>query len=108
MTHEVCIYKLHSKEGETSFGVPGQREYYYNDVPDLDNVSCYVQRSGSPFIETGQPFDEIIETIKIFFPKEIEIKEKDKIVFNGAEFYLNISFEYRTHLEVEAWRVRKQ
>lgn len=108
MNHAIDIYELKKKEGEQSYGVPQPEEYYYEDEPDRVNVKCRIQRSGKPSIEQGQPFHEIYETYKVFLPKGTIVKEKDKIVFNGVEFYLNIPFSFRTHVEVEAWRVRKQ
>ena len=108
MNHSVDIYRLKSKQGEPDYGVPSPIEYYYSDEPDLVDVKCHVKRQGTPTIEPGQPFHEVLETYKLYFPKGFEIKEKDKIVFQGVEFYSNIPFSFRTHVEVEAWRVRKQ
>lgn len=108
MDHSVDIYKQKKRKGKESYGVPQPDEYYYSNTPDMENVMCRVRRSTSPTIEQGQPFQEVIENYKIYFPIGTEIKENDKVVFNGVEFFLNIPFSFRTHVEVNAWRVRKQ
>lgn len=101
---QVDIYKLKSKQGEGSYGVPGPIEYYYSDTPDHPNVQCSVQRRGGVNIFQGDPFQEIIENFKLYLPNSIELEKDYKVIFKGEEFYTAIPFNYRTHQEVELRR----
>lgn len=104
MTHTVDVYHLHKKQGETSFGVPEQDVYFYNDQPEYSELMCSVQRRFDPSVQPREPFVEITEDLKIYFPLGTELKENDKVVFQGNEYLLGVPFTFRTHIEILAWR----
>lgn len=105
MNDRVEIFRLKKKPGEDNYGVPSQDEYYYSDVPDLVDVKCSIQKTGRQTLTTQEgPFETVIEYYSMYLPKDVEIFEKDKVIFKGAVLFAGIPFSYRTHTEVELRR----
>lgn len=109
MRDKVDIYKLKKREGKTSYGVPSQDEYYYEDTPDYKDVKCSFQKSGYRLsIVQKEPFQEITETYNLYLPVDTDIDENDKVVFKNREYYAGIPFSYRNYIKVELERDDKR
>lgn len=106
LTDKCNIYRLQTKQSEGGYGVPTQdTEYYYNDVPDAENVKCYFAKA-DPFVLYNQPGIKVEETVLIHFLPSASIKLGDIVEKGGIRYLLQIPKDFRGH-HVEVKAVRK-
>lgn len=90
LTHRCDIYhlKIRDKSSGGKFGVPVegiQEEYYYDDLPDFENVKCYFTEKSQSVVQLD-PNANIIQVFNVHFPVTTDIKVSSKIVWEGTTF----------------------
>jgi hypothetical protein len=108
MLTDVCdIYHLKAENisSEPTFGVPVadmQQEYDYQDEPDLSEVPAYfVEKSQS--IAQGEPQRQLIQSYKVYFLPNTDVRTNDRVVYDGSAFRLQKPRWIRNHhIEVTA------
>ncbi|MFP7170775.1 DUF3599 family protein [Terribacillus sp. 7520-G] len=110
MLTDVCdIYHLKAEDSSTkpTFGVSVenmQQQYDYPDEPDLSKVPAYfVEKSQS--IAQGEPQRQLIQTYKVFFLPDTDVRTNDRVIFEEDAFRLQKPRRIRNHhIEVAAVR----
>lgn len=87
LDHKCAIYHLKDKkDGKTlGFGIE-DTDFYYDKIPDLDNIPCHfnVKNSGIGSMEQTEDANEYIMVGKLQLPLGTEVYVNDKIVDLGT------------------------
>jgi|SRR5690625_268782 len=86
LTDRCDIYHLKERNvGDGgNFGVPSedvQKEYYYDDVPDCENVKSYFTESNQTIVQ-GEPNAVISQRYHVHFPISADIRTNSKVVWD--------------------------
>lgn len=108
MLKDVCdIYhlKAENSSSQPTFGVPVadmQQQYDYPKEPDLSKVPAYfVEKSQS--IAQGEPQRQLIQSYKVYFLPDADVRTNDRVVYEGSAFRLQKPRRIRNHhIEVTA------
>lgn len=79
------IYHLKEKESSGWGGIPVEdmeREYYYDDNPDVSDVKSYFTESNQN-ITQGEPNAVITQTYRVHFLISEDIRLNSKVVWDG-------------------------
>ena len=85
LTHRCDIYHLKSRETGGSFGVPGEKEFYYDDTPDISDVRCYFTERNQSIVQLD-PNNMIIKSYSVHFMNGSDIRVNSKVVWDGVSF----------------------
>jgi len=84
LTHECDVYHLKTRPvGGGGFGIPSedrQKEYYYDDVPDVVGQKCYLTEK-SQAITQAEPNNTIVQTFNAHFPVSADIRINSKVIW---------------------------
>jgi hypothetical protein len=102
LTDRCDIYHLTELQEGASYGIPGETEYSYPNVPDLQEVpSLFVKENVK--IEKNEPGVVIIRSFLVHFLVNTDVRFNDKVVFNGLAYRLQVPRNIRNHhIEVMA------
>lgn len=107
LTHRCNVYHLTQTAGSGKFGIPAedlQKDSSYPPQADLTDVPCrFITKNQS--ITQGEPNNVIVETFKVHFLIDADVRINDKVVWEGTEYYLQKPNSINNHhIEVEAIR----
>ena len=82
LTHRCDVYHLKERNvgGGGNWGVPDddfQKEFYYDDEPDLSNIRCYFTEKNQSIIQL-EPNNNIMQSFLFFFIPKVVIRKKNK------------------------------
>jgi hypothetical protein len=104
LTDRCDVYHLLEQQGSGTYGVPGEEDYSYPAVPDIQNVSCLFAKE-SLKVSKDEPGVTIIQSFLVHFFVESDVRFNDKVIFNGNTYRLEIPRKIRGHhIEVTAIR----
>ena len=105
LTDCCSIYHVQETTASPGYGLPGEAEFVYADLPDLFDVPCkFTEKSQS--ITQGEPGAEIIQTFAVVFPINTDVRLNDKVVFGGIECKAQLPRKVKNH-HVEVTVIRK-
>lgn len=108
LTDRCDVYHMQKEETNGAYGVPGETDYIYPPVPDSSNVPClFVQGRtiDSSKIIKNEPGISLLESFKVHFFIETDVRLNDKVIFDGVVYRLEIPRKIRDHhIEVTAIR----
>lgn len=105
LTDRCSIYHIQATTASPGYGLPGEAEFIYSDLPDLVDVPCkFTEKSQN--ITQGEPGAEIIQSYAVIFPINIDVRLNDKVVFNGIECKAQVPRKIRNH-HIEVTVIRK-
>jgi hypothetical protein len=105
LTDKCDIYHLQESSTSPDYGLPGETEFLYNNVPDLADVPCkFTEKNQS--ITQGEPGAEIVHSFAMSFLISTDVRLNDKMVFNKAEFKAQIPHKVKNH-HIEVTVIRK-
>lgn len=96
LIHRCDIYHLKSREIGGSFGVPGQKEFYYDDEPDLVDVKSYFVEKNQMVFQ-GEPGNLIIQSYGVLFLKSEDVRINSKVVWDGVTYKSQKPKNIRNH-----------
>lgn len=105
LTDRCDIYHLKERDasGDGGFGVPvgdRQKEYYYDDVPDLANVKCYLAEKNQTIIQM-EPNAQVTQSYHAHFLVSADIRTNSKVVWDGITLKAHKPRKIKSHhLEV--------
>ncbi|AGK52030.1 DUF3599 family protein [Bacillus sp. 1NLA3E] len=104
LTDRCAVYHLVENQEAGSFGVPGETAYSYPVLSDLQNVSCLFAKESTKVVKE-EPGVEIVQSFRVHFLINTDVRFNDKIVLNGTSYRLEIPRNIRGHhIEVTAIR----
>lgn len=96
LTDRCSIYHIVETSNSPGYGLPGDTQFIYRDLPDLIDVPCkFTEKSQS--ITQGDPGAEIVHNFIVSFLNNVDVRLNDKMVFNGATFKAQIPHKIRNH-----------
>lgn len=105
LTDKCDIYHLVETTTSPGYGLPGETEYSYPDVPDAVDVPCkFTEKNQS--ITQGEPGAEIVHSFGVNFLPGVDVRLNDKLVWNGMEFKAQIPRKIKNH-HIEVVAIRK-
>ena len=105
LTDKCDIYHLVEKTSSPGYGLPGDTEYSYPDVPDAVDVPCKFTEKGQA-ITQGEPGAEIVHNFSVSFMPGVDVRLNDKLVWSGNEFKAQIPRKVKNH-HIELAAIRK-
>lgn len=96
LTHRCDIYHLKSRDTEGSYGVPGPKEYYYDDEPDLAGVRCYFTEKNQSIIQLA-PNNTIFQSLLVHFLAKADIRTNSKVVWDGVTYKMQKPRKIKNH-----------
>lgn len=104
LTHKCDVYHLQKRSASPGYGLPGEAEFHYNDVPDLTEVPCYFTEKHQA-ITQDTPGDKIVHRFAVSFLVGTDVRLNDKVVWNGLELKAQIPRKVKNHhVEVDVVR----
>lgn len=108
LIHRCDVYHLKEKDSSgEGYGVPAddmEKEYYYNESPDLINVPCYFTEKNQSIVQ-NEPNQTIVQSMLVHFLPSIDIGMNTKVVWEGSAFRLQKPRKIKNHhIEVIAVR----
>jgi len=107
LIHRCDVYHLKKNGSSGSWGIPGtdlEEEFTYGDTPDLTDIPCYFTEKNQT-ITQGDPNPIVVQSFLVHFLLNVDVRQNDKVVWNGIEFKLQIPKKVRNHhIEVTAVR----
>lgn len=82
-----------------SFGIPStdiEESQTYSELPDVKNVPCYFTQKNLS-ISQGDPNSRIIESFKVHFLPNADIRLNDKVTFEGVAYILQLPRKIKNH-----------
>ncbi|HWR07104.1 DUF3599 family protein [Sporomusa sp.] len=96
LTDKCDVYHLVETTTSPGYGLPGETEYSYPDVPDAVDVPCKFTEKGQS-ITQGEPGAEIVHSFAVSFLISADVRLNDKTIFNGVEFKTQIPRRVKNH-----------
>lgn len=101
LIHRCEIYHLKERviNDGGGFSVPigdREKEYYYDDEPDLSNVKCYFVEKNQ-MVSQGEPGNLIIQSYGVHFLKSEDVRINSKVVWEGVSFKSQKPKNVRNH-----------
>ena len=96
LTHRCDVYHLKSRETGGSFGVPTGTEFYYDEVPDLENVRCYFTEKNQSIVQQ-EPNNAIFQSFLVHFLPSADIKTNCKVVWGGDTYKMQKPRKIKKH-----------
>lgn len=96
LTDKCDIYHLVETTTSPGYGLPGETEYGYSDVPDAVDVPCKFTEKNQA-ITQGEPGAEIVHSFSVNFLPDVDVRLNDKLAWNGMEFKAQIPRKVKSH-----------
>ncbi|MGE8079027.1 DUF3599 family protein [Peribacillus loiseleuriae] len=90
LTHRCDIYHLKEREVGSGggFGVPiedMEKEFYYDDEPDISDVHCYFTEKNQSIIQMD-PNNTIFQSFLVHFLPNVDVRTNSKIVWEAVYY----------------------
>ena len=102
LTDRCNVYHLIENQETGTYGVPGETDYSYPALSDLQNVSCLFAKESTKVVKE-EPGIQIVQSFLVHFFINTDVRFNDKVIFNGVTYRLEIPRNIRGHhIEVTA------
>lgn len=102
LTDRCDIFHLVESKETAAYGVPGETDYEYPALPDLQAVPCLFAKE-SLQVSKDEPGVKIIQSFLVHFFIGTDARFNDKVIFNGYVYRLEVPRNIRNHhIEVRA------
>ena len=101
LTHRCDVYHLKERNvgGGGNYGVPDddfEKEFYYDDTPDLSNVRCYFTERNQSIVQLD-PNNTIFQSFLVHFLPGADIKTNSKVVWDDITYKMQKPRNIKNH-----------